>query len=430
MRRELGAFETAQVLTGEYAPFNATIALKLDDGPAPETLQRALEALQRRFPLLAVRVVSDGRRRSFETGDVPSIPLEVVTRTSDVQWREVVEDEVNRSIDAAVGPLARCVALVPTTGAESDIVLSFHHVVMDSVSGEAMVRELLTACDPGSGETAPPSPRPAALPPSSDALFPAAARGLAQARRTASFVARQIADEVGFRLASRGRPPAPPPQSARCRILTADIGEATTRALVRRAREARVGLNSVLNAAQLVAVWRLRYGSVPRPMRYITFADLRPYLEPPLGSDTAGCHISMLRFTMAMRTDHDLWQVARNISSQTQASFRRGDKFTSALLSPHLMRMILRMGTMRMASVALSYGGFTGLEGRIGRATVHELHAFVSNLRYGPEFTALVRLSNNRLWWDMLYLDGDMDPSQARRIANHVLEILDAAAKE
>jgi hypothetical protein len=55
------------------------------------------------------------------------------------------------------------------------------------------------------------------------------------------------------------------------------------------------------------------------------------------------------------------------------------------------------------------------------------LHAFAANMTLGPEYSALVRLFRGELWWDILYLDSDMDAAGAQAIAREMQEILEGA---
>jgi hypothetical protein len=68
------------------------------------------------------------------------------------------------------------------------------------------------------------------------------------------------------------------------------------------------------------------------------------------------------------------------------------------------------------------------LEPRCASIQVRGLHVCVSNIPLGPEYVAHVRMFDRRLWWDIVYLDADMDASLARKIADEIFETLLAAA--
>ena len=280
--RALGCFETALQLTGEPTPFNLVIVLRLGGGPTPEQLQSAFIELQNRHPLLRVRIVKQGERYQFEPEGVPAIPLRLVDRANDEDWRTVAEDELNRRLDVAVGPALRVTCLLPPADdGNREFVLTFNHAVTDADSAMTLLQELLDLCDPGSLPLEPPA---TGLAPAAEELFPARFRGSAGGARLLGFAARQIADEVLYRLRSHRSQRPPVGNGARCRLLPLQLNEEATASLIRSTRRMRLTLNGTCGAAMLLAVHRNLYGSGAVPLRYFTFADLRPQLHPPVAA--------------------------------------------------------------------------------------------------------------------------------------------------
>jgi hypothetical protein len=91
-----------------------------------------------------------------------------------------------------------------------------------------------------------------------------------------------------------------------------------------------------------------------------------------------------------------------------------------------MMKMIFRLRAFRMGATALSYSGPVELPSA-GSFKVTGLHAFATNMSVGPEYSALVRLFRGELWWDILYLDSDMDAAGAQAIAHEIRTILEEA---
>ncbi len=428
MSRPLGGFETALTLSNRHAPFVVVAVVRLGRGPDPERLRRALVALQRHHPLLAVRILERGGRFAFTSEATPPLPLQVLPRRGEDGWRRVVDAELNRRIDETAGPLARCLYLLPQDGGcPAEIVLTFHHAAMDGASATGLVGQLLRLCDPAGGE-APPARDD--LPPPMESAFPAPFTGLRGAARRAAFLARQAADEAGFAWSARGgRRPAVHP-AARCRALPASLDPEETRALVRAARRRRVPLHAALHAALLRAVHRRLYDGVPRRLRYVAFADLRPHLRPPPPADRLGSHLSMLRFTRRLGPPdgEGFWALAAGIAAQIDRALRRGDRFVAAQLTAPMMRLLLARGSRRMAATALSYPGPVALAGTPDALPVRDLRCFVSNLPIGPELTAQARLWGGALLLDFVVLDGDLDAPHAAALTGEVLATLRAAS--
>lgn len=444
-RRPLGTFETALTLTGRHAPFVVVVVLELDGGPPLPRLRAALDALQRRHPLLAVRIAEESGRFRFETDGVPPIPLTLLQRSGDALWTRVAEAELGRPLDEEAGPLARCTYLAPA-GADgrAEIVLTFHHAVIDGASAQALAGELLDLCAPeGAAGASADGPGPAPpLPPVED-LFPAGFRGARGLSRQAAFVARQMADEVVYRWRTRAARARPPDEPVRCRVLPVRLEADATAELVRRSRQERVTLHGALSAAFLLAAQRHLHGGRAGPLRHVTFADLRPYLRPPVPPERLGCCISMLRHTVEMPPGDEgrarFWPLARRIDRQVTAGLRRGDRLTAVLLAERMMRAVLGQPQHRMdhrlGTTALSYAGPVRIAGRGGSGTapgspvLRGLHGFISNLAVGPEYTAQASLFGGELLLDIVYLDADMDRALAERIAGEVLATLRAAGR-
>jgi len=431
MERRLGIFETAETLTDAASPFNVVGVVEIETTIGPTGLREALDRAQRRHPLLRAKIVEDDDGFAYDLDGVPPIPLEIVDRSGDDHWLRVAESELNRSFDIGAGPLARCSLLTDGSGARaSELVVCFLHTIIDGTSAVNLVREMLESWDAAAAGRSLSTPEVLALQPPVEAFFPSAYRGFAAKIRTAGFMARQLADELGYRRRARGTRRMPIHAQSQCRALSRELGDDDLVALVRAARRHRVTLNSALNAAMLTVVRDRLYGDAPVPLRNFNFAILRPYLEPPVEDHHLGSYHVMLRSTVNLRAGENVWRLAERINAQTVAAARRGDKYLSLLTVADVMRFILARRNMRMGSTALGYTGSLKLPQRIGTIAVRAVHALVSNFVLGPEFTAQARLFRGRLWWDTIYLDSDMDESLAAGITDEILDLLREVGRE
>jgi hypothetical protein len=423
MTRKLGVLEIAQTLTGEQVAFNVIAVLRLRNGPAPEVLRQALDRLQEHHPQLRVCIAKQGRGYEF-VGVADPIPLTEVERTGDQQWLEVVEQELIRRFELATGPLLRC-CYISSADSDSELVLSFHHTVVDGVSGVELCRQLLSLCtgsqlpEPGADELAP----------ATDQLFPIEYRGIGSYWHCFGYLLRQMRDELTFRWHSRGRRQPKVSRGSSCRVLLARLAGAETDALLRRALAEGVSLSSVVNAAMLLAVHKHLYGGAVQPLRYFTMVDLRPHLKPSPPGTRLGSHFTMLRYTIGLDRQLNLWQLAQTIGRQVYAGLKRGEKFTAHLLTATMMRSMLRWQPGRMSTVATSFTGALGLADSVAPIELVDLHAFVSNFHIGPEYTAQVRISRGELMLDIVYLDTDMDQAMAQAVADEMCDILRAGTR-
>ena len=422
--RALGAFETAQALTNAHTPFNVVMVLPLRNGPVEQTLRWALDAVQERHPLLRVKLESGTSDFRFSPTTLP-IPLTSLEGAGDATWMEVAESELGHALETGTGPLVRCTAIADASdGKAKEIVVTVHHSIIDAASAANLVQELLTACAAIEAGDTPEIGPPLPMIPAEDDLFPEALPGGRKRPGIAGFLLRQLGDELAYRLRTVGkrRPPVSP-QGA-CRVLCRRLAEDDTTALVRECRSRRLTLGSALNAAMLVAVHRLLYDDKPNLLRHFNFADLRQILKPKVTAEHLGAYHGMLRVTVPMPAGAELWDTASVVNEKISSAARRGDTLLSIKLSPMMMRPILRQQKQRMGTTALSYTGPSRLPRRFGSIEVSSPEVFISNLTLGPEYTAQARLADGELFWNIVYLDCDMDRAMADRISDEMLDIL------
>lgn len=425
LKRELGIFERAQVLSGEYLPFNAVSVLRLAGSPEPEIIQRCLSALQDRHPLLRMRIAKEKAAYFFMEEGTPEIRLSIQRMDEEDGWKAVCEEELNTGFDIEKGPLVRCRYLrFHGKSGEAGIVMTFHHSIIDAASIACVFRELLSLSEAFqlTGTAQDFSSLPLLLP--EESYFPSGFKGMTGKIRIMRFMFRQIGDEVRYRRQTRGKRKPPIPEKARCRILPLNLSPENTEKLVRQSRKNRVSLNSCLSAAIILAVIRNLYNERSLPVRYFIFADLRPYLEPPVPENNLGSYHSMMRLSVTVSGEQDFWGLARQVNEQVYTSSKAGEKFIQPLLSGKMMRMFIRLKKIRMGTTALSYPGVFNVAPNYGETKVKGVHGFVSNFPIGPEFTATARIFDRRLWLDCVYLDGEMDNEKAKAVAGEVMAIL------
>jgi hypothetical protein len=174
----------------------------------------------------------------------------------------------------------------------------------------------------------------------------------------------------------------------------------------------------------ILSVAKYLYDDQDLPIRHFTFADLRPYLKPPISEYNLGSYHSMMRVTVPVSKDQNFWDLAQRVNQEVYLASKKGYKFVQPLLSARMMRMFIRLKKMRMAATALSYPGVTKIQPAYGETQVKDVHGFVSNFPIGPEFTASARIYDRQLFLDVVYLDSDMDRAKAQMISDEILATL------
>jgi len=421
--RTLAGFEQAMRITDDDTPFSVVAVLRLDGNlPAP-TLRTALDVLQRRHPLLRARILAEGKGYAFHFDAAGPIPLVSGERSQMDSWIAVAEEELHRRFDLTAGPLMRCRYLVDPHG--GDLIFTIHHTIIDAVSAVHLFGELLALCAGQTLDDVADRTEEGRLPAS--ALYPPAYTGLGFTRAAAAYMGRQMADEGKFRWRSRGVRKAPIAKTGHCRILPIRFPAALTAALIQATRQHRVTLNAILGAGMMAAVQRRLYPSPRVPLRHITFADLRSRLRAPVPESHLGCFLTLFRYTVLVERERGFWALAQDIQEATLRAARSGERYLANSMSPGMITMLIRLKAFRMGATTLSYSGPIDLPTVGASFEVTGLHAFAANMTTGPEYSALVRLFRGELWWDIMYMDCDMDAAAARQIADEMRTILEEA---
>lgn len=430
MKRPLGKFETAQVLTGEAAPFNLVIVLRMSKGPGFEVLQRALGYLHQRHPMLRAGIERHDGKFYFTVADVAKVCLRQNPRTTDDDWKGLVEDELNTPFSLMPGPLFRVTYVASSERQDAcELVLTAHHAIIDGVSAACLLHELLGLCESLSAGLPLDKPSSLCLFDAAEHLFPASHQGLRGVLAQTVFLGQQMRDGYRFWRGIRNLDEPGIMPEGQCRIISFQLPSGLTTRLNRICRKQRITLNSLLCAVQLLLTRDHAFNGESVPLRHFVFADLRPYLQPSIPAENLGAYFAMLHLVSGVNGDTGPWSLACSLNAQIHDASTRGDKFNSVLMSKFLMKTILAKPRFRMGHAALAFLGPVKLSANYGEIKPTGLHAFVSNMVLGPVYTANVRIFMKQLYWDMIYLDSDMDKATATRLADTMLNTLTRLAQ-
>jgi len=417
MLRELGTYERAVLVSNRPSPFHITIVARLKNPPDPETIRNAIQSLQNKHPLLSARIDQHNNRYVFiDTGD-HHFPFQVLQRSSETHWVEIAQLEMAKEFRLPEESLFRVVYLYDSP--EAELIISVHHAIADAVSTSKLIEELLSIAAGGVTDL---SPLPVI--PNLDRLLPQDFQGPFKVFKLARFALMQVIQEIQFQLKNRGRRKPPMKFGGNGRILTLNLPEEFVNALAYAGRRHGLTLNSILNTAQLIAVNRLLYQGFPTAMYTFTFADLRPFTNPPTRPDDLGSFVSMMRFLIEVEGSSDLWILAKKLQDKIHTSFKSGDKFATYLSSEMMLKMITKLKIMRFGASALNFNGRLSLNTQFGSITLLALHGFISGYDFGPEMGSQARIFNGDLLWDFIYLDTDLTPDQAGQIVDEIVSIL------
>lgn len=417
--RKLRPIEQAFTISNEADPLCVVCVLFLTSGPEIRDLKIALAKLQARHPLLQAGITKTGGSFYFGQPDpVPPLKLEVVERSDGESWRSAAEQFLNTTFDKS-GPLMKCRYLPSPDGTNAELLVCFHHAIIDGHSARLMLHELLSL---SGGIPLPAAPSGKVTP-----EFPAAFRGWNLLRQLSALGGRQLKEEQRYRKAGLT---APIPAHSRNATISLRLSPSLSRQLTVRIGREGLSLNSVLLAAITQAVVRRRHADADNALaRVISFADLRPAMSPPLEDQRLGCHISMLRLSVPVSKTQSAGQLSEEIRRSIFKASRQGDVFLMSLISKYLIRMALTMKNMRLGVSAISFIGKLELNPQYGKIRLHNVEAFITNNRFGPEFSAFGKVLFGAIGLDFTYLTAEMTAAEAREIVQEIEAILVKMAK-
>jgi NRPS condensation-like uncharacterized protein len=145
MKRKMFFFERLMYVDG-HTPVNCIITARIRGHIAADDLQLALKKVQGKHPLLRANVVEEDSEVYFSFSEnPPKIPVRVVERDSDEDWRNVTVTEWKTPFNMNEGPLIRMV-WIKSEGV-SELMLIGHHCICDGTSLITIFRELLQVVD-------------------------------------------------------------------------------------------------------------------------------------------------------------------------------------------------------------------------------------------------------------------------------------------
>ncbi|MGK5547607.1 condensation domain-containing protein [Streptomyces sp. URMC 127] len=391
VRRRLSPYERAVWAAGEALPATVAVAVHVEGTTTPGRLRDAVAAVRARHPLLGARVERSGPWHAwFTTQGVPETPLRVVYPLAGRTVARVLEEELQRPFSTADGPLARF-ALVDG-GDSFDLVVAFHHLVVDGHSAALVVRDVLRHL------AAPGTRPPAVAAPPADGLLPGprvSPSDLVKLSRSLHLPAQAGAP-------ARRTGPATP---LTCRTWTLDAVETT--ALLDRCRAER----TTVHAALCTAFARAR--RAPGPARIAVAADLRRILVPA-PRESVGLYAASFLLPVAPGRPHDgLWDAARELRERLHRRLRPEELRPLVtgfrlLPLPHAMITgLLRRSERKGARFDVSLSNFlTSIPGTYGDLRLTTFHGAAHTTLSGAPLVVLIGFGG-RLFLSVTSTDPD-----------------------
>jgi len=309
-------------LSDQVSCMNFVVFAERDGHLSPPRIQNALDLIQQENGLLQAKISwTDEHGLRFE--HAPGLPVALACHgVTDNGWQSLIEQELSRPFAQDSAPLMRCLYLEVAAPARSVLALSFHHSVADGRSGTELLRRLLSLAS--AALPVPSSTTPTTLAAMSD-LHPPRFRWANQPE-----AAKQLRNTLlgNYRRHGALMPItwlAPQATERTPRFIRQTFDAEVTQRLITRARAQGTSVHGVLCAAQLLAQLALQPDTTPGAFFLSCPVDMRAHLEPVPPTTPTGFLTSLISNTFWLDADTDLWDLARDIISQTRLQISRGE---------------------------------------------------------------------------------------------------------
>lgn len=398
-----------------------------------DLLRAALDSVQNCYPYLKIRIERKGKELVFSDGGVGKVPIRKA-QTSELDWVNAAEEELNTPIDWQQGPLARCVWLQHSENLHH-LFFVFSHVIGDGLSGVFVLRDILYAAGAEGGgnekifsDTLP-----------MDKRLPKRAKGLRGFYRRFSIVSRFLGEDFILGKFHRFRPEKNEPLGERkARIIPKEFDLHFSQALIDRSRAEETTVHGALSAAMCLAVAHDLANGKKVCLKYRTPVNIRKDLEPPVGEDF-GMFVSMLFYRNRIASTDNFWELARRIHKSFSRERRRGFPHSQVPLIPFLYRWIngdtlddqefgLRWKEKTFSTCGITNLGQLDFKSNAGILKIESLHSVVNSTVFG-EFNAMAASYGGQLRLNFQYSLPTLSPGHAKRLMESTVGRLEDAVR-
>ncbi len=438
--RPLGPAESVLWKLDAVCPVNAVVFAKIRGTFTETRLRDGLNQVQKRHPLLRMKVEQSGSGYRFSDTGVPPVPL-LWIHGGEAQVYDIAQAELRTPVRPPEGPLIRCVCVQHDSTAVT-VILAANHAVLDGLSSFYLVQDLCEAMADGKTTASETFPGPL------EQYLPARCRGFRGWLRYSRYFTGML-----WTFATGSRPerlnagkamcfpagsPAPRSPSFIERRFSLDF----TAALLEQAKREGTTLHGVLSAALLRAVSREFALPPARPVCLGSLTNIRKDLFQP--SQTGihatfgkiiGLYVSSLPTLHRVDLHGSFWNLAREIRETVRTGRDRMDDLVLVPLSNRLLNRLgsgkdpeafaalterLNFGTLGITNL----GSLDGYEKTWKEISLESYSAVVSPSVLNPLLVAAFTF-RQRLTLNFIHMEPVITRAEADRVADQMVRELE-----
>jgi NRPS condensation-like uncharacterized protein len=436
MKRQLGSNERIVYMNIQAGSINFVVVAHLSVHLHQDHVRKALDILCDRHPLLKTRIANQDGMPFFISDGVPPIPLRVVTRQDDTHWIEEAEHEVNTQLPSRTGPMIRAVLL--TSPEATDVLVRFHHVIGDGMSGMYLMRDLLDLSEKISRGIEPSVDSMPERPPMED-LLPPDVKGFNDFIKTTSLIGKQLYSITVQHPKKIPRDDISAGKGLSAHIIHHSFTPEMTGMLVERCRKESATVHGTVCAALLDSVahliWRRNGHSSPVTVGCMSAVDMRRFLHPPV-TEEVGFYASMVITSHRISKNSEFWNLAREVTESVHHSISKGEPFVFVSLLGKLVPqnappsdVAKRASEIYPAALLVTNLGRLDIQEDYEPLQCRAIHFAVSN-KAVPDFynTALVTYKG-RLFINFSYNNPILSQEHAKALADETVRTLQTSVR-
>lgn len=284
---------------------NVVMIAKIKGLISKEQLTDAVVKARQKHFLLGVRVsLDDDSAGWFTQKNVPEIPIEVIPRLTNEDWIQTSTEELKRAFSAETGPLIRFLLL--ESSEVSELIITAHHSICDGRSLVYLIRDIMVFLSNTEADVE-------TLP------IPVAVQDCLPSSASSSFLYKLIVKRINNKWIRKGISFNENDykdlhhtfwQKNKVSILTWELTEPQTSALVSRCRQEQVTINSALYTAFIAAQNHIQGDSQAYLQNIMVPVDFRSRLTQPVG-EAFGFYASAVVFKQKYNPKKSFWDMAR-----------------------------------------------------------------------------------------------------------------------
>jgi NRPS condensation-like uncharacterized protein len=318
------------------SPFSVvTMVVRIKGSVSEGMLRDAVSKVRQRHPNLRVRIVEDDEGAPWLTTEgAGEIPIEIIPRESDDHWIAVVKESCQIPFEFGAQPPVRFILVQSAT--TSELIILCHHILCDGLSLAYLARDLMVHLgDPDREVEVLPDPVPIERDNMPEDVSANAVIRFFINRMNKKWEAEKVVfDQEDYRSLSSAYW-----MNYQHQVLSVELSEAQTSALVDRCRKEEVTVNSALSAA-FVGAQTIVQGEKPFHSSIAVAGSLRDRLQRPTG-EVMGFYAGVVMPKYKHDSSRGFWDNARQFHRKVRPLFTNKNLFQDPLVWCYLEPTIL-----------------------------------------------------------------------------------------